>query len=54
MFGNGYGTDRAHVESLWRAGKDVLLEIDVQGAAQVRAATRRPARSSSCRLRWIR
>lgn len=36
VFGNGYGTDRDHVESLWRAGKDVLLEIDVQGAAQVR------------------
>ena len=36
VFGNGYGTDREHVESLWRAGKDVLLEIDVQGAAQVR------------------
>ena len=38
VFGNGYGTDRAHVESLWRKGKDVLLEIDVQGAAQVRAS----------------
>jgi len=38
VFGNGYGTDRAHVESLWRDGKDVLLEIDVQGAAQVRAS----------------
>ena len=36
VFGNGYGTDRAHVESLWRSGKDALLEIDVQGAAQVR------------------
>ncbi len=36
VFGNGYGTDRAHVESLWRQGRDVLLEIDVQGAAQVR------------------
>ena len=36
VFGNGYGTDRAHVEALWRSGKDVLLEIDVQGAAQVR------------------
>jgi len=36
VFGNGYGTDRAHVESLWREGRDVLLEIDVQGAAQIR------------------
>ena len=38
VFGNGYGTDRAQVEALWRAGKDVLLEIDVQGAAQVRVS----------------
>ncbi|MGB0513266.1 MAG: guanylate kinase [Wenzhouxiangellaceae bacterium] len=36
VFGNGYGTDREQVESLWRQGFDVLLEIDVQGAAQVR------------------
>lgn len=38
VFGNGYGTDRAQVEALWREGKDVLLEIDVQGAAQVRVS----------------
>ena len=38
VFDNGYGTDRAQVEALWRAGKDVLLEIDVQGAAQVRVS----------------
>lgn len=36
VFGNGYGTDRAQVEAHWRSGRDVLLEIDVQGAAQVR------------------
>jgi len=36
VFGNGYGTDRKQVESLWREGFDVLLEIDVQGASQVR------------------
>ena len=36
VFGNGYGTDRAQVEARWAEGKDVLLEIDVQGAAQVR------------------
>ena len=36
VFGNYYGTDREHVEALWADGKDVLLEIDVQGAAQVR------------------
>jgi guanylate kinase len=36
VFGNGYGTDRAQVEALWAQACDVLLEIDVQGAAQVR------------------
>ncbi|MDX1626914.1 MAG: guanylate kinase [Wenzhouxiangellaceae bacterium] len=37
VFGHFYGTDRRHVETLWADGKDVLLDIDVQGAAQVRA-----------------
>jgi guanylate kinase len=37
VFGNFYGTRRAQVESLLAAGHNVLLEIDVQGAAQVRA-----------------
>ena len=38
VFGNYYGTRRDRVEALWQSGRDVLLEIDVQGAAQVRAA----------------
>jgi guanylate kinase len=37
VFGNFYGTRRAQVDSLLSAGHNVLLEIDVQGAAQVRA-----------------
>lgn len=36
VFGNAYGTSRDAVESLLHAGRDVLLEIDWQGAAQVR------------------
>lgn len=37
VFGNHYGTRRSRLESLWSDGRDALLEIDVQGAAQVRA-----------------
>lgn len=36
--GNHYGTPKAPVEVQLSAGCDVLLEIDVQGARQVRAA----------------
>lgn len=38
VFGNLYGTSRAAVEPLLAAGRDVLLEIDWQGARQVRKA----------------
>jgi len=39
VFGkDGYGTPREPVESHLAAGRVVLLDIDVQGAAQVRAA----------------
>jgi len=38
VHGNLYGTSRATVESDLANGSDVLLEIDVQGAAQVKAA----------------
>ncbi len=36
VFGNFYGTARTDVEQLMASGKDVVLVIDVQGAAQVR------------------
>ena len=36
VFDNLYGTPAAFVEAHLRAGDDVLLEIDVQGAAQIR------------------
>lgn len=38
VFGNYYGTSRGAVEPALAAGRDVLLEIDWQGAAQVRRA----------------
>lgn len=34
--GNSYGTPKAYVEQLTGEGKDVILEIEVQGALQVR------------------
>jgi guanylate kinase len=37
VFGNLYGTGRDDTEALLAGGKDVVLVIDVQGAAQVRA-----------------
>lgn len=40
VFGNLYGTGRDQVEKLRNSGHDVLLEIDWQGAQQVR--TRQP------------
>ena len=38
VFGNYYGTARQSLEDARRQGHDLLLDIDVQGAAQVRAA----------------
>jgi guanylate kinase len=38
VFGHLYGTGRAQVEDLMNAGHDVILEIDWQGARQVRKA----------------
>ncbi|HEX7638058.1 MAG TPA: guanylate kinase [Burkholderiaceae bacterium] len=37
VHGNWYGTSRRSVETLLAAGKDVVLEIDYQGALQIRA-----------------
>lgn len=38
VFDNSYGTARQQVEQSLAAGQDLILEIDWQGAAQVRAA----------------
>ncbi|MBC7345515.1 MAG: guanylate kinase, partial [Clostridia bacterium] len=37
VYGDYYGTPRRQVEQALREGKDVLLEIDTEGARQVRA-----------------
>lgn len=36
VFGNLYGTSRRRVEEILAAGGDAILDIDVQGAAQIR------------------
>jgi len=36
VFGNMYGTSQRHVEQQLLSGKDVILEIDWQGARQIR------------------
>lgn len=38
VFSNYYGTPKSFVDSAIEQGKDVLLEIDVQGALKVKAA----------------
>lgn len=37
VFGNFYGTSKAAMDKIKRAGTHVVLEIDYQGAAQIRA-----------------
>jgi guanylate kinase len=44
VYGNHYGTLRQSVADLLATGRDVLLAIDVQGAATVRARAREDAR----------
>lgn len=39
VYGRWYGTPRASVDAMLAAGRSVILDIDVQGAAQVRAIT---------------
>ena len=36
VYGNYYGTPKPYVQKLLDEGKDVLLEIDIQGALQIK------------------
>ena len=36
VYGNYYGTPRKYVEEQLESGRDVLLEIDIQGALQIK------------------
>ena len=38
VYGNYYGTPRGPVEAALRAGRDVILELDIQGALAVKRA----------------
>ena len=41
VHGYAYGTPRRPVEDALRAGRDILMDIDVQGAARIRGLVRR-------------
>ncbi len=43
--GNFYGTLKSEITAVHEAGKDVILEIEVQGALQIRAQDLSPSRS---------
>ena len=38
VYGNFYGTPRAQVDAALQSGRDVVLELDIQGAASVKRA----------------
>lgn len=48
VHGNYYGTSRVWIEEQMKAGNDVLLEIDWQGARQFANALPAPSGSSFC------
>lgn len=53
VHGNRYGTLRSEVEAALAAGRDILMDIDVQGAAQMRAAARAATPGSPLRRAFV-
>ncbi len=53
VHGHHYGTLRAPVWRALRAGRDVLMDIDVQGAAQIRRAARHAPRNDLLRRGFV-
>lgn len=53
VYGNYYGTLRSTVEVSLHEGKDVLLEVDVQGAQSVKRLFLKLCSFSSCRHPWM-
>jgi guanylate kinase len=51
VFGNYYGTSRETIEQVLASGVDVFLDIDWQGAQQIREKCRMRAVSLFCRHR---
>lgn len=49
VHGNLYGTSLSQVKKLTESGKDVLLEVDVQGAKNMLERCPTPSASSFCR-----
>lgn len=50
--GNYYGTPRDFVEKTLESGNDIILEIEVQGALQVKQKFPEGYLFSCCRLLW--
>jgi guanylate kinase len=53
VHGHWYGTPRRLVEETLAAGRDVLMDIDVQGAAQIRAALHHAAPDDRMRRAYV-
>ena len=52
VYGNYYGTPKPYVQKLLDEGKDVLLEIDIQGACKSKKYSRAVCLCLWCRLHW--